>query len=203
MTAVTISTIVEGHGEVEAVPVLIRRIASRIDPAIILHLPRPMRLSRLRLVRTGELERAIDFAGRTAAPTGAILVLIDAETDCPAELAPALIERARRVRHDLPLSVVLAHREYESWFLAGAESLAGRRDLPASIPPPVDPEAVRGAKEWLSARMPKGRSYRETRDQAALTAALDLDLAARRSPSLRKLERDLARLVMESTGRTS
>ena len=35
MTEVRIAAIVEGHGECEAVPILIRRIAQTIDPAFV------------------------------------------------------------------------------------------------------------------------------------------------------------------------
>lgn len=95
----------------------------------------------------------------------------------------------------MPLKVVLAKTEFESWFLAAAESIAGRRDLPGDLAAPTDPESVRGAKEWLSARMPAGRSYRETRDQAALASVFDLEAAKARSASLRKLWRDLETLT--------
>ena len=75
----------------------------------------------------GELERQVEFAGRSVAPDGAILILLDSDADgaCPAEDGPALLSRARRARNDLAISVVLASKEFEAWFIAAARSLRG------------------------------------------------------------------------------
>ena len=189
---VRIGCIVEGHGEVRAAPVLIRRIARGVGVQV--DIPHPIRVPGSRLAQQGELERAIELAARMIGGRGAILVLRDSEDDCPAELAPQLLARAARARGDLPVAVVLATREFEAWFLAAAESLRGRRGLPQSLAAPPDPEAIRGAKEWLRSRMPAGRKYVETEDQAALTEILDLDLA-RRAPSFDKCYREITRLL--------
>ncbi|RIK97536.1 MAG: hypothetical protein DCC71_21615 [Proteobacteria bacterium] len=187
-------TIVEGYGEVASVPILIRRIAERIDPECYVDLPRPIRVKRQLIVKEGEFERAIELAARQSGTDGRILVLLDADNDCPANLAATLIQRATAARSDRPIRVVLAKVEYEAWFLAAAASIAGHRDLdPATVAPP-DPEAVGDAKGWLSARMPHGRGYRETLDQPAFTKIFDVD-AARSAPSFKKLWRDVASLL--------
>ena len=49
------------------------------------------------------------------------LVLIDSDDNCPKHFAPELVNRAKRTRPDLLVSIVLARREYEAWFLAAAE----------------------------------------------------------------------------------
>ena len=190
----TIATIVEGQGEVEAVPILLRRIAQRIRPQLVLDIPRPIRVPRQRVVKPGELEQAVRVGARLASSGGCILVLLDADTDCPKDLAPQLLQRATEARPDQHIRVVLARTEYESWFLAAAESVAGRRDIDPSATRPDDPESIRNAKGWLSKHMPSGRSYRPTLDQAALTAIFDLD-AARSAPSFDKLWRDVAELL--------
>jgi hypothetical protein len=59
-----VGCIVEGHGDREAVPVLIRRIAERLDPALVVHVASPIRTSRYKLVKSGELERAVELAAR-------------------------------------------------------------------------------------------------------------------------------------------
>ncbi|MBI1930038.1 DUF4276 family protein [Candidatus Poribacteria bacterium] len=189
-----IGCIVEGHGEVEAVPILIRRIAGRLYPGLSIVIPGPIRCSRDKVVKPGELERTVELAARKIGGQGAVFIIIDGNDDCPAQLGPALLERALRVRGNLPIGVVLAKREFESWFLAAAESLRGHRGLPAELQPPPHPEAVRGAKEWLSQRMESGRAYSETLDQSALTARFDMDLA-RRAASFDKCYRDIARLL--------
>lgn len=44
----TIAVIVEGHGEVEAVPILIRRIAAVETPGLFPDVPQPIRMERAR-----------------------------------------------------------------------------------------------------------------------------------------------------------
>lgn len=184
--------IVEGFGEVEAAPVLVRRVAAMVGPAIPLKVLHPHRLSRSKLVKTGEIERAVDFMGRKVGPGGSVLVMIDADDDCPAVLGPQLLKRAKTARPDRTIAVVLAKREFEAWFLAGAASLRGARTLPDDLVAPYEPEEVGGAKEWLSERMTSG--YSETLDQPAFAAAVDL-ADARRSDSFDKLVRDVSALL--------
>lgn len=194
---VTIACVVEGHAEVEAAPVLLRRVAIALYPTVRLITPQPIRLPKSKAARPGELERAVRFATLRAGAVGAVLVLLDADTDCPAELAPRLLARARASSGGKPVSVVVAKCEFEAWFLAAAESLRGVRGLDRDIDPPPDPEALRGAKEWLSGRMTGAASYKPTRHQAALAATFDIDAAARRAPSFDKFRRETGRLLAE------
>src|SRR5262249_13748344 len=122
MPSLPIACIVEGDGEVEALPILIRRIAERMDPSLAIHVRRPSRFPRSQLVRAGGVERAVELAARQVGRQGGVLVLIDSDDDCPAELGPQLLDRARKARSDLPIGVVLAKREFEGWFLASAKS---------------------------------------------------------------------------------
>ena len=55
MTQVRMAVIVEGDGEVEAVPVLIRRIAGELDPTIVVNVKPVFRVSESRLRKQGEL----------------------------------------------------------------------------------------------------------------------------------------------------
>jgi hypothetical protein len=99
----------------------------------------------------------------------------------------------------MPIALVLAKREFEAWFLAASASLRGIRGLPRDLEPPPDPEAIRGAKEWLNSRMvPNG--YSPTADQPALTAQFDL-ASARSAPSFDKCWREVARLIAEVSRR--
>lgn len=188
--------IVEGHGEVKAIGILIRRIAAEYDAALTIDVKPPLRIPKSRLLKIGELERTVDFAFRKAGRSGAVLVLLDSDDDCPAELGPKLTRRALAARSDLPLGVVLAKREYEAWFLAAASSLRGQRGLKESLTPPNEPESIRGAKEWLNRNMLPGLRYGEVLDQPALTAAFDL-AAARRAGSFDKCYREIVRLLTE------
>ena len=59
-----IVTLVEGHGEVAAVPNLLRRIAEAVTPGVALDLSRTIRVKRQRFLKEGELERAVELAAR-------------------------------------------------------------------------------------------------------------------------------------------
>ncbi len=192
---VQISCIVEGYGEVEAVPILIRRIAETLYPELEIGTLRPIRVSRDKVVKEGELERRVEFAARKISGQGAIFILLDSDDDCPAHLGPELLGRALQARSDLPIAVVLAKHEFESWFIAAINSLRGQRGLKDNLQRARNPEAVRGAKEWLSRHM-ENHSYRETVDQPKLTARFDFN-QARRTDSFDKCYRDIVRLLGE------
>jgi hypothetical protein len=188
---VKIAAVVEGHGDAKALPILVRRIAERVaaSPVEVL---RPMRVAKSKLVMKGELERAVEFVARQITSDDGIVILADADDDCPGQRGPELLARARNQRRDRRIAVVLARREYEAWFLAAAQSLRGSRGLPAELEELPDPEGVRDAKGWLASRMPRG--YSETLDQPAFTAIFDLD-DARRADSFDRMYRDLERLL--------
>jgi hypothetical protein len=193
---VPIACIVEGHGDVSAVPELIRRIGAELTPPAIPSVERPIRVPGSRLRKPDELSRAVELAAARAGAGGGILILFDAEDDCPAELGPEILEQV--ARDDVHVTVVLAKYEYEAWFLAAAESIRGRRGLADDLHAPNEPEAVRGAKEWLRERMEGSRTYAETLDQVALTAVMDLE-SARRADSFDKCYREVERLLTAAT----
>jgi len=187
--------VVEGHGEVKAAPILFRRIAHEIDPAVPLEVLQPIRRPRGSLIRNEgqELERAVELATLKVRPTGGVFVLLDSDDDCPAELAPKLLNRASLAGMGLPVSVVLPQREFEAWFLAAAESLRGKRRLAPDLTSPQNPEEIRGAKQWLRDRM-SDHIYSEIIDQPALTAEFDLS-QARAAKSFEKCYRELQFLI--------
>lgn len=190
---VKIGCIVEGQGDVEAVPVLIRRVAADLYPElpIITH---PIRVNRNRIVKVDNLEETIDVASRKVGRGGAIFILLDSDDDCPAKLGPELLQQVVNIRSDLPIAVVLAKCEFEAWFLAAAESLRGLRGLKNEIQSPSNPEGIRDAKGWLSSQMEGNRTYDEVDDQPALTARFDLE-KARQASSFDKCYRDIVRLL--------
>ena len=53
---VKIGCIVEGHGDVEAVPILIRRVAESLYPELQIVTPRPIRIPKNKVVKAGEGE---------------------------------------------------------------------------------------------------------------------------------------------------
>ena len=191
--AVRIGCVVEGHGECESVPILVRRIAGQFDPGLAVQIPHPVRVTKSELLKAGELERAVELAAISVGGNGGILVILDSDDDCPAELAPELLARTQSARSDLPSAVVLPSKEFESWFLAAAQSLCGHGRFPEDLESPAHPEAIRGAKEWLNKRVRDG-AYSATVDQASLTGVFSFDLA-RRAPSFDKCYREVIRLL--------
>jgi Domain of unknown function (DUF4276) len=193
MLTLHLVSIVEGHGEQSAVPILLRRIVEVVNPQVHAHIQRPFRVNRSSLLKD-RLEDAVERAIRGLPRPGAVLVLLDSDRDCPKELAPTLLERAARIAGGrCPVGVVLAKYEFENWFIAAAESVAGHAGLRADLRAlPDDPESIRGAKEWLRNRMIRGKTYSETVDQPRLAGTFDLK-AARRAPSFDKLYREIER----------
>lgn len=193
-----VSCIVEGHGEVIAVPILLRRIAQWRSPQEYVDVPPPIRVHRDRFLnRAEEFSRHLQLASAKCGDDGWILILLDADDDCPATLGREILERARQVVQHKPVSVVLAKREYEAWMIGAAESLDGCRGLTISDADlQIDAESPRDAKGWLRERK-LDRAYGETTDQAAFSAVMDLTQAHDRCRSFRKLcsewDRQLAR----------
>jgi len=191
----TILAIVEGHAEIESVPVLLRRRLQQMG-AFHVHVSRPFRVKRNRIVRQGELERAIEQGVRDRENVGGILVILDADDDCPAELGPQLLNRARQVTQ-LPIVVTLATQEMEAWFLGAKGSLRGICGIVPEATAPNDPESIRGAKERLSQNMQAGRRYLDVDDQAAFAQQMDFESARRECRSFDKFLRGVDQLVAE------
>lgn len=118
-----IACIVEGHGEVTALPALLRRFnewrpsttGNYANPL------QPVRVPRNRFLnREEEFRKQLLLAAAKCGEDGWILVVLDADDDCPAELASELYRRAQAYVAHRKLSVVLANREFEAWFIAAA-----------------------------------------------------------------------------------
>ena len=179
-----IQAIVEGHGEVNAVPELLRRLcyeagifAPKLLPAIRAH--------RTDFSERARLERWVRLA-KLHEPS-AIIIIYDADDDCAVTAASLTRAVAQPCSLPIPCEVVVANREYESWFLAAMESLRGHRGIAADAAYPGDPEEPRDAKGRLSRKMVGNRTYSETADQAGLTATMDLAVAHQRCRSFRKM----------------
>ena len=191
-----IAPIVEGHGEIEALPALLHRIARVVAPDRMLRVNAPMRVkSGSFLNRPEELRRFVQLAALKAdAKNGSVLILLDCDDDCPAELGPRILAESQAIRPDVPGFVALAYREYETWLIASALALRGKQGLPDDLVPPDDPESFRDAKGWLGKFMPAG--YDPIIHQCSLTRHIDLD-AARSIPSFERLYRHVRRLMTE------
>lgn len=195
MRRLRIAPIVEGHGEEASLRMLLQRVGSELFGAYI-EVSQPIRGKRMKLVQLGELERSIGLALRRLREVKSedpevVLVLLDADNDLPCQLGPAILDMARAVRSDTDVFCVIANIEYETWLVAGADSLGDYLDLSQDRELPRDPEARRLGKAWIQHRFRRRPRYSPTADQPAMTSRMDLRLARERSPSFDKLCREL------------
>lgn len=172
-----VAPIVEGHGEVEALPALLHRIARMTVFERGLLVNPPIRVKSGSFLNDEEyFRKQIALASAKAAQEdGTVLILLDCEDDCPCTLGPDLLRRAHAVRADVDILVALAHREFESWFIAAVVSLRGRRGIPHDLDPPADPDRIRDAKGWLGQRM--NVTYDPISHQLEFTRLFDLQAA--------------------------
>ena len=201
MSRLMVAAIVEGHGEVSSVPILLDRIwRELIDGEYIDVLRPPIRQPRNRLASNKD-DTLVKAVGLAAAKLQAhsdsmapelILVMIDADDDPACILGPELLKAAQDARKDKSIACVIANVEYETWFVAAAHSLSDYLDLSEGQELPERPEENRLGKAWIEKRF-KGVRYSETIDQPKLTAKMDLSLCRERSPSFDKLCRELER----------
>ena len=173
-----VAPIVEGHGEVNAA----RPLLHRLNPACVV--ARPIRVPRTKMLKPDEMARYLQLA-KSNLPSdpqapAVILVIFDADKDCPAQLGPSLISEFR-ARIDRAVQLCIANRGFESWLIAGRPDGFGDRDE----------DRTGNLKAWMKER---DGHYRETVDQAKWAAQLDADLAASRSTSFRRLRDLIAKL---------
>lgn len=183
----SVAAIVEGDGEVSALPTLLRRLNAWKNPQDYVAALHPIRVRRDRFLnRDEEFHRHLQLAAAKCGDDGWILNLLDADDDCPAELGARILERAATHVPHRRVSVVLANREFEAWFIAAARSLDGKRGFTFDPKAQIDPEVPRDAKGWIASHM-AGETYRPRTDQPAFAASMDLQQAFDASRSFRKL----------------
>ena len=125
----------------------------------------------------------------------AILVLLDADDDCPVELAQRLLQRCEQIGLNRPVQIVCAHRSYESWFLASLDTIKGQRGISDTAVLSQAAEDVSNPKQWLTDQMPTGQAYKETIHQASLSQSIDIGMARHNSRSFRRLCHALEQLL--------
>jgi hypothetical protein len=193
-----IQPIVEGYGEVSAVPVLIRNL-SHLMSVYDIRVGSPIRRHRSKLVKRDTLEQAIKLA-KIQTGCRAIVVLLDADDDCPKTVAPNLQQWASRAARPLACSVVVANKEYEGWFLSCIESLRGCRGILTTAISEPNPENIRDAKGRLEEKMLAGRKYLPPADQAALSAKADWATVHNNCRSFRKFAKETRHLLLTCNG---
>jgi len=198
--------IVEGQGEVAAAGNLVQRLA--LDLGLSLQWGTPQRAKQLQ--HQSAIAKLCEQLRARSDCTHA-LFLRDEDDGCPAKTGPETAGWLREAKLPFPAAVVLAHKEYEAWFLPCIHLMAGRKlkdergiERPGVVAGTTfegDPEAIRGVKEWLTKRFPSGSTYKPTLDQLLLTRMLDFPtLRISRMPSFLPLENALRFLNSSGTG---
>jgi hypothetical protein len=201
--------IVEGHTEGQPELACVERLLHRVWEQLLgqterLQVVEPFRGHRDQLVHSNGLVLT-DTVGRALVKLRSkskkdaqarllVLILLDAEDDCPKALAPRLLEVARKaVPAQVPVSCVLVKKMLENWIVAGASTLAGVNGLPDPLPERDKFEDRRGVK-WLEAQLRsqnKARKYKKTVDADAFVREMALQECRDNAPSFDKLCREL------------
>lgn len=178
--SVAFAPIVEGHGDEVSVPLLLRAMA----PSVRIH--RPVRFPKTKLIKDVDLSRAVAIARSNLKPSerGFILLMLDADSDCAAELGPRLLQTMQDSCPGTACFVSVVVREFESWIVGGHPDF----DEP-------DPDRLGNPKGIISSRN-KGR-YKETVDQPRFTAGIDVERLRRYSSSFRRLALFVERAISE------
>lgn len=194
---INIAAIVEGDGEKSSLPGLLRKILyerlCRYDVQVV----RP-KVAKGKPALLKKLNQLLHYA--LIDKCRSILVLIDADEECPYNRSTCVARRISQLNLPVPVAIVYAKSEFETWFICNLQYGKGDRireilEIPDSIIAPANPESIRGAKEWLTNRMPRNRSYQETRDQETLVHHIDLTLTHDQSRSFRRLCHAVEELV--------
>lgn len=181
--------IVEGRGEVVAIPNLCARILKHVGSAGWVVDNDPIRQPRSSLVdessaspnrppTSKDLPRALELAVRR--PADAVLVLCDSDDDCAAFWGPLA---STAVSSRIVGAGVMAVREYEGWLLHNQNPEELRKFTKKS------PEEIRGAKGYMGKFVP---GYKPTTHQLQQTRLIDIDLVASKSQSFYKFVRAVA-----------
>ncbi len=183
MTQCHIYAVVEGHGEVEAIPKLLHRIWYSVEKSPTLRVDRPYR------IRKGKFENDENkrkeclhiTAGFAREDNANVFILMDADTDCCKDyLRDDKMKEIKAdmddILHGIPYMFCLAEKNYESWLVAGMGG-GGK---------------VRNPEQWLIDNPTKSGlsgTYRKRQEQAILTSNsnFDINLAKEHSASFRRL----------------
>nr|VFJ96136.1 MAG: protein of unknown function (DUF4276) [Candidatus Kentron sp. H]VFJ96850.1 MAG: protein of unknown function (DUF4276) [Candidatus Kentron sp. H]VFK02619.1 MAG: protein of unknown function (DUF4276) [Candidatus Kentron sp. H] len=177
---------VEGKGDAAAVSIIVKRLLTEQNAWDCLFPDsRPFVVGEVGRLLKDDCRQWRRWLGAAAkhGDLGAVLLVLDGDIEklqgkafCAASLARALATESERAGGGRLFSVaaVFACREFESWLIAGVESLAGK-NLEDGRPgieagtraPEGDLEsAPRDAKGWLRQMMERGTGYSPARDQA-------------------------------------
>lgn len=185
--------IVEGPGDVTAVPKLLMKILHSLGRWEFQIAPAKNAHGCGNLTKQNGLERFVELS-RSEVDCAAVIILIDADTGCAKEIATGFSKRLAGMGMPCSIATVVAKCEYEAWFLASLPTIAGKEldGRPGIVDGTAcdrNVESIVGVKAWLSRKLVghPNRIYKETVDQAPMTSLIDIALARRNSRSFRRL----------------
>ncbi len=201
---IIIYPIVEGHGDERAMPILIRRLLSERFGFYEVKVLHPYRLPKGKMLHADQWPAVVSLAcerlndaRENEDDVVLILVVCDADDDCPVELKNTMEDHVAAVISDTNFEVVVPQPEYESWFLAAANSFVGHSDCRENVAAVTDILRIRDAKGYFERNILKeGRFYSETVDQPKFSALLNFNgMPEAESRSLRRLIDVFSRLL--------
>lgn len=186
----SILIIVEGEGDIEAAPLLCRRLLGELygayDWSFVTH--RRGSIANLKANNCAHFKRFLQAGYKEGMP---ILWMLDNdENECARSLVREFYQHVNSIGVQQPLAFCLWTREYETMFLYDPEFLAAKLGI-QELSIPDSPENRRGAKELLSKQMPHGQGYKERVNQPALTAGISLERLKENYRSFQHFERAL------------
>lgn len=192
-----IISIVEGPGERQAVPLLLRRLLQEVFERYDVTVTNPI-VTHGKGNMDRRLERYLEYARIQEA--GGVIVVRDADRDCPHAIARGMAARAGRMNLGVPVVVVCPKPEFEAWIigsLAGScgESIRGLLGIRPATAVPNDVEILGDAKGWLSGCMPADKIYKPTTHQAKLAARISIGQASTTCRSFRRFLHAVEELV--------
>lgn len=209
----------EGDGDRAALPILVKTLIKEKNGWGAIYMDRrpPYKVGDLGGLVKDNFSKWKRFLKAALMPggVGGILVVLDGDSQhyppnskqpfCAKVAALALANAATEVGAGsaFSLAIVFACLEFESWLIASAGSLAGKKLSDGRlllnegvVCPNINLETdKRGAKEWLSRNRSGG--YNPARDQAALTEHVDFNLIRQRVEmrSFRRFEHAVEQLI--------
>lgn len=195
MPPLKIVPIVEGDGEVSAVPLLLRRYLGEVKQRYDIQVaPSKNAHGKHNLLKEEGLERFLKYAQAERDVLGIILI-IDTDELCAKELAFHLSARSQKLNLKYPVVIVCAQCEYEAWFLASLDTVKSQVGIDTETEFLTPVEELRNVKGWISSQMPAGKVYKETEDQPAMTSQMKFDLVRAKSRSFRRFEHAIDELL--------
>lgn len=206
---------VEGFGELDGGVALVKRLLTEKQAWDVFYLDEDA-------FRTGGLDRLVtkravdqrnweDWLLQAAkrGALGGVLLIADGDKALPfcagrTALSLAVRAAAAGAGRLFSVAVVIAQQEFETWLVAGVESLAGKPlagghpgILPGAKPPSgLLEQHPRDAKGWLSSQMPASWPYKPTQHQAQLAQMVNLELIRNAHlRSFRRLDQSLDKLI--------